>query len=211
MGAKDKSLKPATFLCSLYDKDYSKYINHQERNTIVNSERFNGDLLVTTSVLDNGVNIKDKEVKRIVLDYVGYEQVIQMIGRVRTKGRAKDNPLHVLFIIPSYQQLEKMIDRTKREISKTTNLFKKAQLESNIQAYQDILAIKDNKDKLQLEYYTYFLKVFCLLTGGDVSFDMSQVTGLKELYKDFQQDQVEKEQQDKENKERKERRLRYNQ
>lgn len=211
MGAKDMALKPGTFLCSLYDKDYSKYINHQERNTIVNSERFNGDLLVTTSVLDNGVNIKDKEVKRIVLDYVGYEQAIQMIGRVRTKGRAKDNPLHILFIIPSYQQLEKMIGRAKVEISKTTNLFKKAQLESNIQAYQDILAIKDNKNQRQLEYYTYFLKVFCLLTGGDVSFDMSQVTGLKELYHDFQQDQVEKEQQDKENEERKQRRSRYNQ
>ena len=60
--------------------------NEYEHNTyknIVKDEHFDQTVLISTSVLDNGINIKDSSVKHIVINMLDRTEFIQMLGRIR--------------------------------------------------------------------------------------------------------------------------------
>ena len=60
--------------------------NKDEHNTyqnIVSDEHFDQTVLISTSVLDNGINIKDPSVKHIVINMLDRTEFIQMLGRIR--------------------------------------------------------------------------------------------------------------------------------
>ncbi|MBR0290382.1 MAG: hypothetical protein IJQ82_15530 [Selenomonadaceae bacterium] len=48
-------------------------------------------MLIATSVLDNGVNLKDSTIKHVVIDMLDQTEFIQMLGRVRISGNATVN------------------------------------------------------------------------------------------------------------------------
>lgn len=50
---------------------------------IVNHERFEQDILITTKLLDNGVNFKDSELHNLVIDTISETEFLQMLGRKR--------------------------------------------------------------------------------------------------------------------------------
>lgn len=55
----------------------------QAFNKIVETEQFDQDILITTAVLDNGVNIKDEKVKHLLILSFDRTQYLQMLGRIR--------------------------------------------------------------------------------------------------------------------------------
>lgn len=72
----------ACFICS--NSHYRrKSINKEELKSIQEDSRFTSRVLCTTTVLDNGVNIIDSQVKHIVVDMIDVDTVIQCIGRKR--------------------------------------------------------------------------------------------------------------------------------
>lgn len=55
---------------------------------IIKECKFDVEVLISTAVIDNGVNIKDAAVKNIAISIFDYTSFIQMLGRVRpTKGQ----------------------------------------------------------------------------------------------------------------------------
>lgn len=58
----------------------------EEFNNIITKEKFNCKVLITTKLLDNGVNIMDDKVKNIVVNSWSRENLIQSIGRLRFKS-----------------------------------------------------------------------------------------------------------------------------
>jgi len=52
--------------------------------TLSTEERYDEDVLITTKVLDNGVNISDKGVRHIVIPFCDQTEFMQMLGRRRT-------------------------------------------------------------------------------------------------------------------------------
>jgi superfamily II DNA or RNA helicase len=86
-----KGFKNTAFICSKNNKEYSKYINTEEMKNIVEYEKFDCQKLCTTSVLDNGINIKDSQVKHIVVDYFDLDTVQQSVGRFRRQQDEKIN------------------------------------------------------------------------------------------------------------------------
>lgn len=56
---------------------------------IICNEKFETDVLITTKLLDNGVNFKDSQLKNIVLDTISETEFIQMLGRKRLKENEK--------------------------------------------------------------------------------------------------------------------------
>lgn len=60
--------------------------SREEFNNIIIKEKFNCKVLITTKLLDNGVNIMDDKVKNIVVNSWSRENLIQTIGRVRFKS-----------------------------------------------------------------------------------------------------------------------------
>lgn len=54
---------------------------------IVQTERFECRMLFTTKVLDNGVNLKDKAIKHIIIEQTDMVEFIQCLGRKRVQGK----------------------------------------------------------------------------------------------------------------------------
>jgi hypothetical protein len=75
----DKSI----FNCSDGNKEYSKFINHEKIELLIKEEKFDEQILITTTALDNGVNIIDKSVKHIIIDVEDVDVLIQCLGRKR--------------------------------------------------------------------------------------------------------------------------------
>jgi hypothetical protein len=70
-------------------------------------EKFEGSILITTSVIDNGVNIKDSKVKHIVVTDINKDKVLQMLGR----KRVEDNEIVNLYLMRSTTgKMKKLID-----------------------------------------------------------------------------------------------------
>lgn len=70
------------FICSS-SNNRRRSINKEELKSIQEDSRFTSRVLCTTTVLDNGVNIIDDQVKHIVIDMIDVDTVIQCIGRKR--------------------------------------------------------------------------------------------------------------------------------
>ena len=58
---------------------------------IIEEEKFSVRVLISTSVLDNGVNLKDSSIKHVVIDMLDQAEFTQMLGRVRMLGDDKLN------------------------------------------------------------------------------------------------------------------------
>ena len=76
----------SNFMCSKANKDFSKYANQNA----IQDEKFDSKYLMATKVIDNGVNITDRDVKDIFCDIMDSTTLIQCIGRKRiVDGRDK--------------------------------------------------------------------------------------------------------------------------
>ena len=99
----------------------------EERERIVKEKYFESDVLVTTSVLNNGVNIHDENVKRIIIDYVDVGEAVQMMGRIRAKQRSVDNKLEVTIILPTLKHVIENKKSLKGNIATSEGIFKREQ------------------------------------------------------------------------------------
>ncbi|MDE6848057.1 MAG: hypothetical protein K2O29_11360 [Ruminococcus sp.] len=62
----------------------------KELRKISLEEKFSSDILITTSLLDNGINIKDSNVKTLIIDQSDPVEITQMIGRKRIDRQANN-------------------------------------------------------------------------------------------------------------------------
>lgn len=74
------------FNCSKYNREYYKYVDEDKIDEILANEKFESNILITTTCFDAGVNIVDEEVKHIVCDIEDYSTIIQCIGRKRQQN-----------------------------------------------------------------------------------------------------------------------------
>ncbi|GCD11405.1 DEAD/DEAH box helicase family protein [Clostridium tagluense] len=87
-----------TFICSEHNKDdmWNKYVkgteNEVELNNIIENGCFNNHILCTTTVLDNGINIKEgTKARNIIIDILDIDTFIQVLGRKRVFEGEKIN------------------------------------------------------------------------------------------------------------------------
>lgn len=79
-------LDDSSFICSKNNKSYNKYIDEEIRQQIIDKEKFDCQVLCTTTVMDNGINIKDDNVKHIIIDVFDINTIIQCLGRRRIQN-----------------------------------------------------------------------------------------------------------------------------
>ena len=77
-----QDIKDAEFICS-NNNMLSQFSCQKLYQQIIDEEKFDCQILCTTSVLDNGVNIKDKGLKHVIVDYFDTDTLVQCIGRKR--------------------------------------------------------------------------------------------------------------------------------
>lgn len=102
---------------------------HEIMQALIMSHKLEVKILITTSVLDNGVSIHDSKLGNIVLATESRVSFLQMLGRVRTENVEKCN----LFIFPRNKEYYK-----KRVEQYCENYQKLAELESIIKKQQGI-------------------------------------------------------------------------
>lgn len=73
----------ALFFCSKHTKNSAAKEILKEQGYPIQNETFNSRLLVSTTALDVGVNLFDKEIKHIVINMFDHNSMIQCIGRKR--------------------------------------------------------------------------------------------------------------------------------
>lgn len=66
-------------------------------NKIISDKKFDEDVLITTSVLDNGIDLKDSSICNVVIDVPDRTEFLQMLGRVRVSDNQKIN-----LFVPKY-------------------------------------------------------------------------------------------------------------
>ena len=80
-GLNPKEKRRAVFISA---DNKSKGNSKAQFDKIIDEQKFDCDYLISTSVLDNGVSIKDETVKGIIVyDIFDRIEILQMIGRVR--------------------------------------------------------------------------------------------------------------------------------
>ena len=81
---RNKNLTSVAFITADYTKDPSMV---DEVGNIVNENKQNAKVLIATSVLDNGINLKDGELRDIIIIADNETEFIQMLGRRRDDGQ----------------------------------------------------------------------------------------------------------------------------
>lgn len=89
-------------------KDIADYIDSSSTNDVIRKltrrQCFSKKVLISTSVIDNGVSIVDEQLKNIVVDFVDYTELIQMVGRKRIRA---DESINLYVRVPALEEIEK--------------------------------------------------------------------------------------------------------
>lgn len=157
----------AKFICSV-SNEYSKHISKKAVEEIREKSKFSGNLLCTTRVLDNGIDIKDEAVRHIIIDISDPVEFIQCIGRKRVVNKTDYVDLYIerktdfdlngyinrlqspLYLLDELERIgkEAFLERYKQEELDsivhndiTVNRSKVVMLEYLIGAYQKMLSV----------------------------------------------------------------------
>lgn len=88
--------------------------------TLCMANRLECDVLITTSVLDNGISIHDPDVENIAIFTTAKSSFLQMLGRVRTESTKKVK----LLLVPQepgyWEQKERLLEDEVKEIEHLT-------------------------------------------------------------------------------------------
>lgn len=95
----------------------------KEVMNIVSNSSFECDVLITTKVLDNGINLKDKSIRNLVVMELDKTTFIQEIGRIRVDIK---NPHKINLFIPmkskkTFSFLKRQYDYKVKKIEKFSN------------------------------------------------------------------------------------------
>lgn len=82
------------FCCSKSQPKY-KHVNDELIQSILQKERFEAPLLITTSSLSTGINFIDPKLKHIVIDVNDPDTIIQAAGRKRVKSEDENIRLYI--------------------------------------------------------------------------------------------------------------------
>jgi hypothetical protein len=177
-----KFKEDSLFVCSQYNKKYSKYITKDLYNNMLKNQRFDKQFLLCTSALDVGFNIKDPAVKYMICTVRDYDTIMQCIGRKRYID--KDDTMTVLLRNINNHALGGIVSQNKKAFEHY-NFFKKYGEEEYLLEYEQkndmsgilYTAYDDEKNKayiavnyMKLQYYIYqknILQNICNIKAKD--------------------------------------------
>lgn len=120
------------FNCSKSNRDYYRYVDVDKINDMLKNEKFEEQILISTTCLDAGVNIIDKEVNHIVIDVKDIGSLIQCMGRKRIQN--KNDKINVYIKAITNNQLGGMETQLKNKLNQAEYL-KEHSVKEYIQVY----------------------------------------------------------------------------
>lgn len=111
-------------------------------DSIISNQYYNHEVLITTSILDNGINLLPDEnhhpIRNVVLFSLDKTQFLQMLGRVRT---VKDKSLNLFLYVYSKDSIKYLLD-TSIEL-----LLKRLEC--------DLWSLEEKKENYNLKYHKF--------------------------------------------------------
>ncbi|OSA95758.1 UNVERIFIED_ORG: DNA helicase [Clostridium botulinum] len=104
------------FNCSKSNDKYYKYVDCDKINDMLNNEKFEENILITTTCMDAGVNIIDTNLKHIICDIKDIGTLIQCIGRKRIQN--KNDGIYLYIKTINNKQLGGMKTQVNKRIKK---------------------------------------------------------------------------------------------
>lgn len=104
----------SAFICATKNQKYGQYCSVETLEQLRKYEKFDTQILFTTSVIENGINIKDSQVKHIIIDLNDFDTIVQCIGRRRIMDK---NDLPSIYIKQFRQaSLQTQINNIERKL-----------------------------------------------------------------------------------------------
>lgn len=75
----------SSFICAQGNKRFGDKCDMDTLKQLKENEKFNKQILFTTNVIENGININDPQLKHIIIDIYDFDTIIQCIGRRRIR------------------------------------------------------------------------------------------------------------------------------
>ncbi|WP_404443500.1 hypothetical protein LG307_14890 [Sutcliffiella horikoshii] len=110
------------FNCSKNNEKFYKHVDQDKIGNMLKNERFEELILITTTCMDAGVNIIDKELQHVVCDVKDIGTLIQCFGRKRIVDKKDGIYLHIKTI--TNQQLGGMETQLNKKIEMAQYLRK---------------------------------------------------------------------------------------
>lgn len=109
----------------------NKSNNKRLYDKLINECKFDCRVLIATTVIYNGINVKDKDVKHIVVPFQTVSIVKQIIGRKRIEN---DNQLNVYFPDVEYKTVRKMFTNCLKDCFEILNLERNIEVTAILEA-----------------------------------------------------------------------------
>ena len=155
--------KYCLFNCSKSNKKYYQYVNKDKINNMLENEKFEEQILITTTCMDAGVNIIDQDLLHIVCDVEDIGTLIQCIGRKRQQN--KDDKIYLYIHNINNKQLGGKKTQINIKI-KMAQYLRKHTVKEFIQEFQreydcsnivyDDIVQEDNKSTKKINELMYF-------------------------------------------------------
>lgn len=83
------------FVCAKENRDFGRYSDDNSVKEIISTEQFSSQVLLTTTVMDNGINIKDTALRHIAIEMDDPVSIIQCLGRKRVENKGDTVTLYL--------------------------------------------------------------------------------------------------------------------
>lgn len=122
---KDKGL----FLCSVYNDRFRKFMDEALVDALLENERFDCTLLITTLALDCGVTLRDRNITTIVTDITDPVSIVQCCGRKRLID--ENDRLDVYVLARTNQQISGVLRKQRERLSVIRKFIQKGPVDYN--------------------------------------------------------------------------------
>lgn len=158
--------KDSLFVCSASGSaKEKKYLDKERISRMLLEERFDEKFLFTTSTLDNGVNLKDEQIKYVIADIEDVDTLIQCLGRKRIAS-IRDKVTVIIKNI-SDKMINKKLEDCERTINPAKYLMENGSL-AYVKKYRkyispviyDTVAVGDDKVEKVINELRYFKECY---------------------------------------------------
>ena len=114
-------------------KESEEIVEKKTFEELIQNEKFSADVLIATSVIDNGVNIIDRELKNIIICHDDKDEILQMIGRKRCID--EEDQVNIFLVSKSQKSLISRLDHIDEKLEiyfgaeKDLNFFRKPNMQ----------------------------------------------------------------------------------
>ena len=148
-----QGLIDTVFITADSKKASKKSVERMNWESIINENRFLAQVLITTKVLDNGVNIDDELVKHIVIEETEETEFLQMLGRKRVLNSSeKKAKVNVYLNTKTIGEIRKQFSNNIMPIIKFLHIFERTR-ESTGHSGEDVIYLTRPPNMSRLKPY----------------------------------------------------------